>query len=108
LAVGVVAQLVPFHDSANVVMLALLVVEPTASHADAEAHATPASVCEKSTHPDSHVPSPVYVLACWSTVHVAPFHCSISGWVLWFRSGDWSPTATQLLGDVQDTLCSST
>ena len=48
LAVGVVAQLVPFQDSANVVVVLWVVsVEPTASHPDAEAHPTLASVRDK-------------------------------------------------------------
>jgi hypothetical protein len=62
--VGVVAQLVPFHDSANVVVLSTVVVEPTATHADAEVHATPASCSDGPVQP---VPQPVAVvppLAC--------------------------------------------
>jgi hypothetical protein len=108
LAVGVVVQLVPFQDSANVVPTDVS-VEPTASHVDAEAHATPTSVRDSSAQAVPHPPERAEGLACWSIVQSAPFQRSISGWrMLESNSGDCSPTATQLLNDVQDTLWSST
>jgi hypothetical protein len=108
LAVGVVAQPVPFQDSANVVVLWLVEAEPTASHADAEAHATAASVVDTSAHRFAHATLPALGLACWSIVQLTPFHRSISGWLMLFSSADCSPTATQLLVEVHDTLWSST
>jgi hypothetical protein len=108
LAVGVVAQLVPFQDSANVVLPWDVSVEPTASHADAEAHATPARARERSGQTVPHALDRTEGLACWSIVQLAPFQRSIRGWRMFeFSNGDSSPTATQLRSDVQDTLWSS-
>jgi hypothetical protein len=106
LAVGVVAQLVPFQDSANVVVLWRESVEPTASHADAKPHATPASVREKKAHSVPHTAD--RGPGCWSIAQLAPFQRSISGWpLIGFTNGDCHPTATQLFTDVQNTPRSS-
>jgi hypothetical protein len=107
--VGVVVHPVPFQDSANVVSPWTVTVEPTASQAAAEAHATPESWVEGPVHTVAHALPIVLSLACWSIVHALPFHRSMSGCLKRYvcRAGDCDPTATQLLGDVQDTPCNS-
>jgi hypothetical protein len=104
LAVGVVAHLVPFQDSANVVLSWKVSVKPTVSHADAEAHATPVRIWSRKAPAVLHAPSKALGLACWSIVQLAPFQRSISGWLRSLASDDCIPTATQLFGDAQDTL----